>query len=55
MLAVNLKFKSVDDRDRLLQAWRPLADHTRQQEPGALSYKWLVADNDPTEVLVYER
>ncbi len=55
MLAVGLKFKSTQDRDALLQVWKKLATHTRTQEPGALSYKWLVADNDPTKVLVYER
>ena len=55
VLAVGLKFESVADRDSLLQKWRVLAAHTRQHEPGALSYKWLVNDKDPTQVLVYER
>ena len=55
VLAVGLKFKSTRDRDALLQTWKKLATHTRSKEPGAMSYKWLVADNDPTNVLVYER
>lgn len=55
VLAVTLQFRTLEERDRLLPSWQKLATHVQQHEPDALSYKWLVADTDPTKVLVYER
>lgn len=55
VLAVSLRFNTVTDRDAFLAIWLPLANHVEQKEPETLGFEWLVADNDPTKVLVYER
>ena len=55
MLAVELRVKSVEARDEVLTIWLPLAKYVREKEPSTLSFELLVADNDPTKVLVYER
>ncbi|GAB4821193.1 hypothetical protein N2152v2_008239 [Parachlorella kessleri] len=55
VLAVGLSFKTVEARDEFLTIWLPLAKYVREKEPSTLSFELLVADNDPTKVLVYER
>ena len=55
VLAVGLSFNSVEARDEFLAIWLPLAKYVRESEPSTLSFELLVADNDPTKVLVYER
>lgn len=55
MLAVTLKFNSLADRDAFINIWRPLAEYVQRQEPTTYSFKLLIADTDPTKVLVYER
>lgn len=55
VLAVGLKFQSVEDRVEFEKIWRPLAEYVARDEPTTLAFEFLVADNDPTKVLVYER
>lgn len=55
MLAVGLKFRSVEEQEAFLAVWRPLAEYVRAEEPETLSFELCIADTDPTKVLVYER
>lgn len=55
MLAVNLRFGNMVQKQHFLDIWRPLADYVRAAEPGTLAFEVLEADNDPCNIMVYER
>ncbi len=38
-----------------LDAWEPLARHCQEQEPETLSYEACVGEEDPNEIIIYER
>lgn len=55
VMAVQLKFNDVAQRDAYIAIWRLLAEEVRTSEPSTFSYGLSVADDDPTKVLLFER
>eukprot|EP00882_Tetradesmus_deserticola_P003055 GHRQ01003243.1.p1 GENE.GHRQ01003243.1~~GHRQ01003243.1.p1 ORF type:complete len:152 (+),score=52.15 GHRQ01003243.1:205-660(+) len=55
VLAVNLRFQNELQKLHFLAIWQPLAEYVRAAEPVAVAFEALQADNDPCNVMVYER
>jgi quinol monooxygenase YgiN len=55
VLAVNLRFQNELQKLHFLSIWQPLAEYVKAAEPVALSFEVLQADNDPCNIMVYER
>ncbi|KAL4447548.1 hypothetical protein ABPG75_004767 [Micractinium tetrahymenae] len=52
---VSITFASEQDRDELLEAWRPVAEWVKENEPETLAYEAVISDSKPTHVMVFER
>lgn len=52
---IRFKFVSVDDRDAWFKKFKSLAEYVAENEPTTLAYEAAVAEDDPLEVLCYER
>ncbi|PRW33870.1 ribosome-binding factor A [Chlorella sorokiniana] len=55
ILTVHLGFQNAADRDEVLAAFHPLAEHVRANEEGTITYQWLQSDSDPLKCLILER
>lgn len=55
VLAVQLKFPSIEKRNLYMELWRPLGQYCKHHEPATLSFELSVADSDPLTLLVFER
>jgi hypothetical protein len=55
VLAVNLRFQNELQKLHFLSIWQPLAEYVKAAEPVALAFEVLQADNDPCNIMVYER
>uniref|UniRef100_A0A383VP24 ABM domain-containing protein n=1 Tax=Tetradesmus obliquus TaxID=3088 RepID=A0A383VP24_TETOB len=55
VLAVNLRFQNELQKLHFLAIWQPLAEYVKAAEPVALAFEVLQADNDPCNIMVYER
>ena len=55
ILDIRVTFESVEDRDRWIEIWRPAGDYVRKSEGVALAYKVAISDQDPLQILVFER
>lgn len=55
MLAVQLKTDTVEQRDVIIELFKPLAKFVLANEPETLSYELAIADTDPTKIQIYER
>ena len=45
----------MDDRDAWFKKFKTLAEYVAENEPTTLAYEAAVAEDDPLEVLAYER
>lgn len=45
----------MDDRDAWFKKFKVLAEYVAENEPTTLAYEAAVAEDDPLEVLCYER
>lgn len=55
VLAVSLSFKDVGERDKWINAWLPMVEQVKANEPGTISYELCMGDTEPQKLLVYER
>jgi hypothetical protein len=55
VLAVNLRFQNELQKLHFLSIWQPLVEYVKAAEPVALAFEVLQADNDPCNIMVYER
>lgn len=55
VFVIRFKFVSVDDRDAWFKKFKSLAEYVAENEPTTLAYEAAVAEDDPLEVLCYER
>lgn len=55
VFVIRFKFASVDDRDAWFKKFKILAEYVADNEPTTLAYEAAVAEDDPLEVLAYER
>ena len=55
MFVIRFKFASVDDRDAWFKKFKTLAEYVAENEHTTLAYEAAVAEDDPLEVLCYER
>lgn len=55
VLIIELEFKDVEDRDKWIALFVPLAAYCAANEPGTIGYDVAIADNNEKKVLVYER
>ena len=55
VFVIRFKFTSVDDRDAWFKKFKILAEYVAENEPTTLAYEAAVAEDDPLEVLCYER
>lgn len=55
VLVVNLRFQNELQKLHFLAIWQPLAEYVKAAEPVALAFEVLQADNDPCNIVVYER
>lgn len=55
IFTLRLKFASVDDRDAWFKKFKHLAEYVAENEPSTLAYEAATAEEDPLEVLAYER
>jgi len=55
ILFVDVIFNSIEDRDKVIQLWQPVALHCRVHEPGTLSYEMAISDSDPKRIVFVER
>lgn len=40
---------------QLLEAWRPVAQWVKENEPDTLAYEAVISESNPTHVMVFER
>ncbi|KAL4434671.1 hypothetical protein ABPG77_002794 [Micractinium sp. CCAP 211/92] len=52
---VSITFASTQDRDELLEAWRPVAEWVKENEPDTLAYEATISESNPKHVMVFER
>lgn len=52
---LRFKFASVDDRDAWFKKFKILAEYVAENEPSTLAYDACVAEDDPLEVIAFER
>lgn len=52
---LRFKFATVDDRDAWFKKFKILAEYVAENEPSTLAYDACVAEDDPLEVIAFER
>jgi len=52
---LRFKFATVDDRDAWFKKFKVLAEYVAENEPSTLAYDACVAEDDPLEVIAFER
>lgn len=52
---LRFKFASVDDRDAWFKKFKILAEYVAENEPSTLAYDACTAEDDPLEVIAFER
>lgn len=52
---LRFKFATVDDRDAWFKKFKTLAEYVAENEPTTLAYEAATAEDDPLEVIAYER
>lgn len=55
LLVVTSKFRTLQDRDALLEHVSLIAAHSARSEAETIGFQVAVADNDPLKILVFER
>ncbi|DBB10600.1 hypothetical protein WJX82_003191 [Trebouxia sp. C0006] len=55
LFTLRLNFATVDDRDAWFKKFKILAEYVAENEPTTLAYEAATSEDDPLEVLVYER
>ena len=45
-MIVNLSFKTVSDREKFFEIWKPLAEHVAEYEPDCLAYEASISDKN---------
>lgn len=55
LFTLRMNFATVDDRDAWFKKFKKLAEYVAENEPTTLAYEAATSEEDPLEVLVYER
>src|SRR5690242_7862306 len=55
VLAVTMKFASEEAKQEFVQIWREEAEHVHSHEQGTLGYELMQSDQDPLQVMIFER
>lgn len=55
LFTLRFNFATVDDRDAWFKKFKILAEYVAENEPTTLAYEAATSEDDPLEVLVYER
>lgn len=55
LFVINHEYKSITDRDKYIEIFKPFAKHVEKNESGTLAFQMSISDKDPHKLIIFER